>query len=52
MDEDKKISEVLGNIRKELISQGFSDDQAFSLVVDILRKAHDLDDLMDAAGKF
>lgn len=52
MPENKKISEVLGNIRKELITQGFSEQEAYSLVTEILRKAHDLDDLLDASGQF
>lgn len=52
MNQDKKVTEVLGQMRKGLVAEGFTEDQAFSLVVDLLRKAADLDDLMDAAGKF
>lgn len=38
MPEDKKFTKVLGDLRRELIEEGFSEDEAYSLVVEFSRR--------------
>lgn len=35
---EEKFTKVLGTIRKELIEEGFSEDEAYSLVVEFSRR--------------